>query len=468
MSSLRVRFAPSPTGMFHVGSARSALFNWILAKQSGGTFVLRIEDTDELRNMPEWVHGILDALAWLGISDDDPAFEGPYYQSDNAAAHVTAAHQLFEQGAAYYCDCTRDALVARNGDEHSGYDRHCRDRGLIPGPGRALRFRMPDGSSTVTDLIRGEVTFDHGSVEDFVVLRGNGTPLFLLANVVDDISQRVTHVVRGEEHFPNTPKQQLLWQALGEQPPVWAHVPVLVNEARKKLSKRRDKVALEQFRAEGFVMEAMRNYLMTLGWSPAGDAEIVPWERIVAEFSLTDVVASPAFFDLKKLASFNGEYIRAMPAAGFVTACEPWIEAWRREHQGHRWNQVSFERMAPLVQLRAVTLADAPGTVDFIMLDEPELDEQAVARTLDETSRAVLVEVIAQFAGCPWEAEVLKAVVEEIGARRGLKRGPSQSPVRLAVTGRLVGPPLYEALVILGRDETVARLRTLADWELVG
>ncbi len=465
MSSLRVRFAPSPTGMFHVGSARSALFNWILAKQSGGTFVLRVEDTDEARNQPEWTQGILDALAWLGISPSDEAFEGPYYQSANADAHVAAARRLAELGAAYYCDCTRDNLVARTGHEKHGYDRHCRDRGLTAGLGRALRFRVPEGSSVVSDLIRGDVEFDHASMEDFVVLRANGSPLFLIANVVDDITHRISLVVRGEEHFPNTPKQQLMWQAFGETPPVWAHVPVLVNEARKKLSKRRDKVALEQFRDEGFVMEAMRNYLMTLGWTPKGDAEIVAWDEMVRDFSLADVVSSPAFFDLKKLAAFNGDYIRAMAPADFIVACEPWLAAWRDAHPGHRWSQDTFVRMAPFVQERAVTLADAPGTIDFVMLNEPAFDAEARAKTMNDTARALLADVVAAFATSEWQAETLKTTVEEIGAAHGLKRGPAQGPVRLAVTGRLVGPPLYEPLVILGRNETIARLRALLAWE---
>ena len=215
---------PSPTGMFHVGSARSALFNWILAKQEGGTFVLRIEDTDTERNRPEWTQGIIDAMAWLGMSAEDPVFEGPVFQSANVDAHVAAAVRLHEAGLGYYCDCTRDTLVARTGDQNQGYDGFCRDRGLEPGPGRAMRFRVPPGSTTVHDLVRGDVVFEHEHIEDFVVLRGNGSPLFLLANVADDLAQRITHVIRGEEHFPNTPKQQLLWQALGAEPPTWAHI----------------------------------------------------------------------------------------------------------------------------------------------------------------------------------------------------------------------------------------------------
>ncbi|HEY8471589.1 MAG TPA: glutamate--tRNA ligase, partial [Natronosporangium sp.] len=268
--TVRVRFAPSPTGMFHVGSARVALQNWVFAKQRGGTLVLRIEDTDASRNRPEWTDGIISALAWLGIGPDE--YEGPYYQSSYTKEHRAAAEQLAAAGKAYYCDCTREAIQARGSER--GYDGYCRDRGLGPGEGRALRFRTPDqGETKVVDLIRGEPTFDNALLEDFVIARGDGSALFLLANVVDDASMGITHVIRGEDHLANTPKQQLLWQALGLTPPTWAHLPLIVNERRQKLSKRRDKVALESYRDEGYLADAMRNYLMLLGWAPSGDRE---------------------------------------------------------------------------------------------------------------------------------------------------------------------------------------------------
>ena len=243
-----------------------------------------------------------------------------------------------------------------------GYGGWSRDRGLGPGPGRALRFRTPDtGETVVHDAVRGEVRFANDTIEDFVLLRGNGTPIFLLANVVDDLEMGITHVVRAEEHLPNTPKQQLLWEALGHQPPVWAHVPVLVNESRKKLSKRRDKVALEGYRDEGYLAEAMVNYLMTLGWAPKGDTEIVPWSVIEDEFRLEDVTHSPAFFDVKKLTAFNGDYIRALPVDDFVAACEPWIPA--------DYDREVFARIAPELQSRAQTLAEVPAQVDFLFAD---------------------------------------------------------------------------------------------------
>ena len=283
--------------------------------KTGGTLVLRIEDTDAARNKPEWTDGIISALAWLGI--DGSQYEGPYFQSANLAEHTAAAQQLYAQRRAYYCDCTREDIVARTGDQHRGYDGYCRDRGLGPGPGRALRFRAPDeGATVVDDLVRGKTVFENSTIEDFVLARADGSILFLLANVVDDMVQRITHVIRSEEHLPNTPKQQLLWEALGQEPPAWGHLPVVVNEKRQKLSKRRDKVALESFRDEGYLAAAMRNYLMLLGWAPRGDREIVPWDEMVAEFRIEDVNPSPAFFDVKKLRAFNGEYIRAHVGRG--------------------------------------------------------------------------------------------------------------------------------------------------------
>lgn len=458
---LRLRFAPSPTGFFHVGGARTALYNWALAQREGGTFVLRIEDTDEARNRPEWTHGIIDALAWIGIAADDPHFEGPYFQSHFADAHVAAANQLFEAGLAYYCDLTAEQVQERaKASGKPGYDGYSRDRNLEPGPGRVLRFRVPAGTTVVTDLVRGEVSFDNANTEDFVLLRGNATPMFLLANVVDDVAMRISHVVRAEEHLPNTPKQQMLWEALGEEPPAWAHVPVLVNEQRKKLSKRRDKVAVEQYRAEGYLADAMVNYLMTLGWAPSGETEIVPWSQIVDEFRLEDVTHSPAFFDIKKLSAFNGEYIRKLGVERFIELCAPYLTAddvpWPREH----FNPSVFSAMAELVQTRVTRLDQVVAMVDFLFLTDPPIDDDAFAKAMSAPNAiALLGEVIAAYETAEWDHDVLKETLEAVGAGHGLKPGKAQAPVRIAITGRSVGPPLYEPLVLLGREETLRRLR---------
>ncbi len=444
--------------MFHVGGARSALQNWLYAKQHQGTFVLRIEDTDAARNRPEWVEGILSALDWIGI--ERGTYEGPYLQSDYAGEHRTAAARLYEAGRAYYCDCTREQVQARTGSQYAGYDGYCRDRGLGPGDGRALRFRTPDdGVTVVTDLIRGEPTFENRLIEDFVITRSDGSAVFLLANVVDDVTMGITHVIRGEEHLANTPKQQLLWHALGFEPPVWAHVPVVVNEKRQKLSKRRDKVALEAYRDEGYLPETMRNYLMLLGWAPSGDREIVPWEVIEAEFRIEEVTPSPAFFDEKKLRAFNGEYIRARSVDDFVAACQPWLHApavpWRPED----FDPKAFEAVAPLAQTRVAVLSEIVPLVDFLFLQEPVVDEAAWARAMKEGADDLLAAAATAFEAVSWDAEALRAALEEAGTARGLKLGKAQAPVRVAVTGRAVGLPLFESLEVLGRERTLARLR---------
>ncbi len=445
--------------MFHVGGARSVLFNWALALKAGGTMVLRIEDTDAARNKPEWTDGIISALAWLGI--DGSQYEGPYFQSANLAEHTAAAQQLYAQRRAYYCDCTRDDIVARTGDQHRGYDGYCRDRGLGPGPGRALRFRAPDeGATVVDDLVRGKTVFENSTIEDFVLARADGSILFLLGNVVDDMVQRITHVIRSEEHLPNTPKQQLLWEALGQVPPGWGHLPVVVNEKRQKLSKRRDKVALESFRDEGYVAAAMRNYLMLLGWAPRGDREIVPWGEMVAEFRIEDVNPSPAFFDVKKLRAFNGEYIRAMSIEEFVAAVQPWLAAPAAPWPAERFDPDVFAQLAPLAQTRVSLLAEITAMVDFAFLAEPVIDEASWAKAMREPAAELLAEVAAGYEEVPWEPDALRERLEAIGASYGLSLGKAQAPVRVAVTGRAVGLPLFESMAVLGRSETLRRIES--------
>ncbi len=433
------------------------LYNWLHARQHGGTFILRIEDTDVERNRPEWTEGILSALRWIGVDWD----EGPYFQSQFAQEHLAAAQRLYQAGHAYYCDLTPEEVQARaRAAGRPGYDGYSRDRGLGPGPGRVLRFRTPDtGTTVVRDLIRGEVVFDNAQLEDFVIVRSNGTPVFLLANVVDDMAMGITHVVRGEEHLPNTPKAQLLWEALGGGPlPVWAHVPVLVNEQRQKLSKRRDKVALESYRDEGYLPEAMVNYLMTLGWAPPGDREIVPFEEIRRTFRLEDVNSSPAFFDVRKLEAFNGEYIRALPVEEFIDRCEPWVRGPAAPWPPERFDPAVFAAMAPHVQTRVTTLSQVSGLVDFLFLEHPPLDEQAWAKAMGDRAAAVLDGTIAAYGTAPWDAESLKAALAAVGEANGLKLAKAQAPVRVAVTGRTVGPPLFESLEVLGRERTLERL----------
>ena len=472
----RVRFAPSPTGYFHVGSARSALFNWLVARQSpDGCFILRIEDTDADRNREEWVDGIITAMAWLGLDLD----QGPFRQSDNHATHAAATEALLAGGYLYYCDCTGDEVQARKGDNKTpGYDGFCRDRGLNRGPRTALRFRTPrEGVTTVRDVIRGDVEFLNHTIDDFVVAKSSGAVLYALANVTDDRSDTITHVIRGEEHLPNAPKQMLLWSALNDvlhddiALPTYAHLPLLVNEQRKKLSKRKDPVATESYRDQGYVAPAFVNYLALLGWSPRGDDEIVPLTTIIEQFRLEDVSHSPAFFDVKKLSHMNGEYVRAMSPEDFIAACAPWVAPWSAPWRptdrevpwtSDQYDAALFALVAPLVQERVATLGEVPAMVAFFFLDDVVMDDAAFAKVLadDPLGQALLAAAIERFSVIAWDAATLHAEVAQLGESMSLNLRKAQAPIRCAVTGSLVGPPLFESLEYLGRDKVVARLTT--------
>lgn len=461
--TVRLRFSPSPTGYFHVGGARTALYNWLEARRLGGTFILRIEDTDTERNRPEWVEGIQSAMRWLGLDWD----EGPYFQSQRSHLYEAAAASLLESGRAYWCDCTRGVVDARTEKNPiPGYDGFCRDRGLTAGPGRALRFRVPDeGSTTVVDVIRGTPTFEHSTIEDFVVVRSNGSALFVLANVVDDCDMGVTHVVRAEEHLPTTPKYVLLHRALRPDLdlPVFAHVPVLVDERRQKLSKRRHRVALEDYRDLGVLPEAMRNYLVLLGWAPGGDREVLTLHEMIAEFRLEDVNSSPAFFDERKLLHFNGEYVRALAVDEFVARCEPFLA--RGPWKPGDYDPAAFAALASLVQERVKTLGEVPAMVDFLFLPEPAFDDKAWGKRVERgaSAREILAGGLDAYGSCRWDAGTLHDVTAAIGERHGLGLGKAQFPVRVALTGRDVGPPLFESMVVLGRERVLERLRSALD-----
>jgi glutamyl-tRNA synthetase len=445
----RVRIAPSPTGYFHVGTARTALFNWLFARQTGGTFILRIEDTDTARNRAEHIEGIQSAMRWLGLDWD----EGPYFQSERGALYADAIEKLLAAGAAYACDCTPEQVQARAKERGGppGYDGHCRDRGLEPGPGRMVRFRTPDtGETSFDDVVRGRVTVESAVIEDFGVRKSNGGPFFILANVVDDADMRISHVIRGEDHVTNTVKYLLLWDALGYgERPVFAHLPLIYNNARKKLSKRRDKVAVEDFRDEGYLPEAFRNYLALLGWAPSGDREIISVEDMISEFRLEDVRSAGAIFDQVKLTSVNSEYMRAMPVAELVERAAAWQLA--------RW-----EPIASLVQQRARTLAEVYSMTDFLYLPEPAIDQQewdkAVAK--QPAFAAILSAAESRYVEIDWMAEEIHQATLAAGEAAGVpKPQQAQAPIRLAVTGRSVGPPLWESLELLGRDRTIERIR---------
>jgi glutamyl-tRNA synthetase len=443
-SSPRVRFAPSPTGYLHVGGARAALFNWLFARQTGGTLVLRIEDTDGERSRPELIEAILESLTWLGIDWD----EGPVFQSERRALYEEAAVRLLAEGHAYLVDAEDNPVEGDTLRE-----------------GAAVRVRVPDtGSTEFDDLIRGHVVFEHENVEDFVIWRSNGTPTFLLANAVDDIDLGITHVIRGEDLLSSTPKVILLRRLLGtDELPVYAHLPLLVNESRQKLSKRRDDVAVGDYREKGYLPEAMANYLALLGWGPADGVEVRPMAEIVEAFRLEDVTKSAAFFDLKKLAHVNGEWVRGLALEDFLAAAEPWMTAESAPWPADRFDPDAWRTIAPLVQERVKTLDEAPGYVDWLFLEDPPADEKSWEKVMVkgvEIATPVLDDAITAFADIEWDADSIKAsLFDDIAGRHELKAGKAQAPVRVAALGRAVGPPLFESLELLGREETVRRLQ---------
>jgi len=484
----RARFAPSPTGYFHVGSARTALFNWLFVRRLGGTFVLRIEDTDEARNRPEWTDGIISALDWLGMSPD----EGPYFQSAQGEAHAAAVEALWDSGALYACACTREEIDERTrqraaaGDPTPGYDGHCRDLGLPRGDGRALRFRTPDeGVVRLDDLVRGEVEFPQRALEDFICVRGDGKPLYVLANAVDDRTMAISHVIRGEDLLPTTPRQIMLWGALNAAEtrdlalPAYAHLPLLVNERGKKLSKRRDPVAVEMYREQGYLPEAFRNYLALLGWSP-GDEEILPIEAIIQRFRLEEVQRSPAFFDTKKLSHISGVYLRSLPVDGFVAASRPWVDpvpgewapgGWRDPETGapvtglppwppERFDAATFAALAAVAQERVAVLGEVPELVDFLFLEDAPNDEDSWQKAVagDELAPRILAEALAAFETCPWDKDSLHEVTLAVADSVARKLAKAQAPIRVAVMGRTRGLPLFDSLAVLGRSETCRRL----------
>lgn len=453
------RFAPSPTGYLHIGGARTALFNWLFARQQGGKFVLRIEDTDGERSKPELIDVIFRALEWLGLEWDGT----PVHQSERGALYRDAIDRLLASGAAYWCSCTPDEVKARAEARGGtpGYDGHCADRGLGDGPGHVVRFRVPDtGETAFDDIIRGRVVFENAVLEDFVIQRSNGSPMFHLANAVDDADQGITHVIRGEDLINVTPKVLLIRDALGLVDPLtFAHLPLIVNEKRQKLSKRRDDVSVGDYIDRGYLPEAMVNYLATLGWGPSDGIEIRPLAEIVDLFRLDEVGKSGAFFDVKKLQHFNGEYIRALSIPQFVSRSTRWLyddAPWSPD----RFDLAQFEVMAPLVQERVKLLAEVPGYVDFLYVDDPVIDDDSWAKATKDSALAtsVLDHALAQFATCEWTAPTLEVALFSYAEEHGVAKGKVQAPVRVAVTGRSVGPPLFESLEVLGRDETIRRV----------
>ena len=423
VSSIRLRFAPAPTGSLHLGSARTALFNWLVARGSGGELILRVEDTNAELSKPELIDNIYRSLDWLEIDFDGE----PVRQSQRADLYDDAVEQWISAGVAY------------------------EDQG-------AIRFRVPqDGTTSWDDQIRGAVVFENQHIEDFVVRRADGTATFFTANAVDDLDLGITHVVRGEDLVNVTPKVILLREALGESAPLkFAHLPLIINEQRKKLSKRRDDVALEAYRERGILPTAMVNYLALLGWGPKDDVEVRPISEIIEMFDIADVNPSAAMFDVKKLEAINGEYIRALSPEEFGKSIAPWLE--EEDWAGNVDDEV-LRQVAPLVQERTRVLAEAPKQLDFFFWDNQEMDSDAWQKVmLKDSARSILEAARSVLADVEWNVEALHEAVRKIAESHELKLGKAQAPIRVAITGRTVGPPLFESMYFLGREVVVERL----------
>ncbi|WP_431782992.1 glutamate--tRNA ligase [Streptomyces chumphonensis] len=477
---VRVRFCPSPTGNPHVGLVRTALFNWAFARHHGGTLVFRIEDTDAARDSEESYQQLLDSMRWLGFDwDEGPEIGGPhapYRQSQRMDLYAEVARKLLDAGHAYRCYCTTEELdarreAARKAGRPSGYDGLCRDLSAeqvaayeAEGRTAVVRFKMPDEAITFTDLVRGELTFQPENVPDFGIVRANGAPLYTLVNPVDDALMEITHVLRGEDLLSSTPRQIALYRALAEigvgngGTPQFGHLPYVMGEGNKKLSKRDPESSLNLYRERGFLPAGLLNYLSLLGWSLAEDRDIFSMEEMVAAFEITAVNANPARFDLKKCEAINATHLREMPVAEFAAACEPWLRAPFAPWKPEAFDRAAFDELAALAQTRLTVLSDITANVDFLFLDEPVRDEGSWAKAMKPGAEALLTTARERLAAAEWNAEALKAAVLAAGEEHGLKLGKAQAPVRVAVTGRTVGLPLFESLEVLGRERTLARV----------
>jgi len=489
-SQVRVRFCPSPTGTPHVGLIRTALFNWAHARHHGGAFVFRIEDTDATRDTDESYNALLDALRWLGLDwDEGPEVggpHGPYRQSERRDLYADALRRLAEAGEVYESYSTAEEIEARHRaagrDPKLGYDNADRDltdaqRAAFRAEGRApvYRLRMPDRDITFTDLVRGEITFRAGTVPDFVLARGDGTPLYPLTNPLDDALMGITHVLRGEDLLSSTPRQIALFEAfarvgIGAGPPAYAHLPLVTGEGNRKLSKRDPQSDLFRYRDRGFVPEGLLNYLALLGWSIAEDRDVFTMDEMVAAFDISRVSQNAARFDLKKAEAINATHLRALPADVFVERVEPYLVAHLtgigQPVAGGRLSDDERELLAaaaPLVQERSVVLTDAAAMLAFLFVTEESftLDADAAERNLGPDAKPVLDAALTGLDALPyWHAtDIEGALKASLIDGLGLKPRKAFAPVRVAVSGRTVSPPLYESMELLGRERSLRRLR---------
>lgn len=477
---IKVRFAPSPTGDLHVGNIRTALFDWAYARHTGGIFLFRIEDTDRSRVTDEYIAAAIDTLKWLGLNwDEGPEVggaHGPYLQSERLAIYAEWAERFIKQGDAYHCYCTPEELEARREEQKEsgqapGYDGKCRsisdaDLARYRSEGRepVIRMRMPDGSTTFNDVIRGDCTFDHNFVPDFVLVRADGSPLYTLAVAVDDVLMEVTHILRGEDLLSSTPRQIRVYQAMGVKPedyPLFAHLPFVMGTDNAKLSKRNGETSIAWYREEGFLPEAICNYLALLGWSPGDDRENLSLKELSELFTIERVNSNPARFDMKKLENINGDKIRALSLEEFYSWSLPFLQRSKVVATPVTADQEKIIKEAlPIIQERIIKLGEIPGMLAFLFTEKVDLDPESVAKYLDGDSKKIIaraLEVLTPLTS--WEhASIDSALRSALIDEMGLKPRLAFSAIRVAITGSHISPPLFESMEILGRERVLARL----------
>ncbi|MBI3430030.1 MAG: glutamate--tRNA ligase [Actinobacteria bacterium] len=475
---VRVRFAPSPTGDLHVGNIRTALFDWAYARHTGGTFIFRIEDTDTTRVTDEYITAAIDTLRWLGLQwDEGPEVGGnfgPYLQSQRLDLYSHWAQKFLDQKDAYYCFCTAEELEARREAQRAanvapGYDGQCRNLSddqiatfRAQGRSPVIRMRMPDGHTTFVDQIRGELSFDHKFVPDFVLVRGDGSPLYTLAVAVDDVLMKVTHILRGEDLLSSTPRQIRVYQAMGlkdEEFPTFAHLPFVMGQDNAKLSKRNGEVSIAWYREAGFLPEAICNYLALLGWSPGEDRENITMKELTELFTVERVNSSPARFDMKKLEAINGDKIRALSVEEFLNWSLPFLK--KSDVITGTDEEIALVRAAlPIIQERITKLSEIPGMLKFLFVKDFYVELESISKVTDSDSKEVLRRTLDELTPLrDWTHSSIEAALRSsLIERMGLKPRVAFGSVRIAVTGSTVSPPLFESMELLGKKVCLERI----------
>lgn len=459
---IRVRFAPSPTGHLHIGGARTALFNWLYARHNSGRFILRIEDTDRSRSTDEYIEAIIEGMKWLGLDWD----EGPFRQTDRFDIYRDYAQKLISGGNAYYCFCSAEELEERRKDamaqgkplKYDGRCRGLREADAPKGPA-AVRFKMPQqGQTAVEDLIKGTVVFENDQLDDLIILRSDGTPTYNLTVVVDDVDMKITHIIRGDDHLNNTPKQIQIYKALGYALPKFAHLPMILGADKARLSKRHGATSVMAYHDMGYLPEALMNYLVRLGWS-YGDQEVFTMDELVKYFSFENVGKAASVFNPEKLLWLNGQYIMGSSSERLAELVMPFLVKEKIISEGREMDMAWLSRAVSTLKERAKTLAELAASLRYYIADEVEYNEKARAKFLHEKSLPLLKELKEALSHSnDFSAPALEKVFHEITERHGIKLGSIAQPVRVAVTGGTESPGIFEMLEVMGKELTLKRL----------